>query len=104
MKDLMIGDEINDPSLRSNLELSYPMRNGKVQNWDEMTRLYDYTFGPEKLNVDGRHAKILLTEPPLNDKENRRKMMKLMFERFNFNAVHVSVQAELTLYAQGTFF
>lgn len=102
MKDLMIGDEASE--LRSMLELSYPMENGIVKNWDDMKQLYDYTFGPTKLNIDTRHAKILLTEPPYNPKSNRIKMMKLMFEDYGFNAVYVAIQATLTLYAQGQFY
>lgn len=99
VKDLMIGDEASE--LRSMLELSYPMENGIVKNWEDMKQLYDYTFGPTKLNIDTRHAKILLTEPPYNPKSNRLKMMKLMFEDYGFNAVYVAIQATLTLYAQG---
>ncbi len=99
VKDLMIGDEASE--LRSMLELSYPMENGIVKNWDDMKQLYDYTFGPTKLNIDTRHAKILLTEPPYNPKQNRLKMMELMFENYGFNAVYVAIQATLTLYAQG---
>ena len=99
VKDLMIGDEASE--LRSMLELSYPMENGIVKNWDDMKYLYDYTFGPSKLKIDPRHAKILLTEPPYNPKQNRLKMMALMFDHYGFNAVHVAIQATLTLYAQG---
>ncbi|VDN11792.1 unnamed protein product [Dibothriocephalus latus] len=66
-----------------------------------MIHLYDYTFGPTKLNVDTRHAKILLTEPPFNPLQNRKKMYSVMFEKYGFNAVHIAIQATLTLYAQG---
>lgn len=100
VKDLMIGDEASE--LRSMLELSYPMENGIVKNWEDMKHLYDYTFGPSKLNIDTHHAKILLTEPPYNPKQNRLKMMELMFEQYGFTAVYVAIQATLTLYAQGT--
>ncbi|VDM01413.1 unnamed protein product [Schistocephalus solidus] len=99
VKDLMIGNEASE--LRSMLELSYPMENGIVKNWDDMIHLYDYTFGPSKLNIDTRHAKILLTEPPFNPLQNRQKMYRVMFEKYGFNAVHIAIQATLTLYAQG---
>ncbi|KAL5111908.1 Eukaryotic peptide chain release factor subunit 1 [Taenia crassiceps] len=99
VKDLMIGDEASE--LRSMLELSYPMENGIVKNWEDMQHLYDYTFGPSKLNIDTHHSKILLTEPPYNPKQNRLKMMELMFDHYGFNAVYVAIQAILTLYAQG---
>ena len=66
-----------------------------------MKHLYDYTFGPTKLNVDPEHSKILLTESPLNPLENQERMGELMFETCGFNAMHIANQAILTLIAQG---
>jgi actin-related protein 2 len=37
----------------------------------------------------------------MNPMSNRANMIKAMFERYNFSAVYVAVQAVLTLYAQG---
>lgn len=99
VKDLMIGEEASD--LRSMLEVNYPMENGVVRNWDDMTHLYDFTFGEKKLNINPRDSRILLTEPPLNPTKNREKMVELMFERYQFHSVHIAIQAVLTLYAQG---
>ncbi|VDP43271.1 unnamed protein product [Schistosoma curassoni] len=99
VQDLMIGDEASE--LRQMLELSYPLENGIVRNWDDMIHLYDYIFGPKKMNIDPKHAKILLTEPPLNPLRNREKMVEVMFEKYGFNALFIAIQATLTLYAQG---
>lgn len=71
----MLGDEASE--LRSMLEVNYPMENGIVRNWDDMLLLYDYTFGPEKLNLKCRDSKILLTEPPMNPTKNREKMIEV---------------------------
>lgn len=70
----MVGDEASE--LRSMLEVNYPMENGIVRNWDDMKHLWDYTFGPEKLNIDSRNCKILLTEPPMNPTKNREKIIE----------------------------
>lgn len=75
LKDLMIGDEASE--LRSMLEVSYPMENGIVRSWDDMIHLYNYTFGPEKLNIDPKNCKLLLTEPPMNPIKNREKMIEV---------------------------
>nr|CAH8842152.1 unnamed protein product [Trichobilharzia regenti] len=99
VQDLMIGDEASE--LRQMLEITYPMENGIVRNWDDMIHLYDYIFGPKKMNIDPRHAKILLTEPPFNPLRNREKMVEVMFEKYGFNALFIAIQATLTLYAQG---
>eukprot|EP00095_Tigriopus_kingsejongensis_P006939 snap_masked-scaffold1282_size50771-processed-gene-0.3 protein:Tk06939 transcript:snap_masked-scaffold1282_size50771-processed-gene-0.3-mRNA-1 annotation:"actin-related protein 2" len=99
VKDLMVGDEASQ--LRSMLEVNYPMENGMVRNWEDMCHVWDYTFGPEKLNVDPKECKVLLTEPPMNPTRNREKMIEVMFEKYGFHATNIAIQAVLTLYAQG---
>jgi actin-related protein 2 len=42
LKPLMLGDEANP--LRSFLEISYPIREGIVESWDDLTELWKYTF------------------------------------------------------------
>ena len=76
------------------------MENGIVKRWDDMEHLWDFTFH-EKLKIDTTGRKILLTEPPMNPKRNREQMCEVMFERYNFGGVYVSIQAVLALYAQG---
>ena len=71
----MIGDEASQ--LRSMLEVNYPMENGIVKNWDDMLHLYNYTFGADKLNINPNDCKLLLTEPPMNPKKNREKMVEV---------------------------
>ncbi|XP_011307077.1 actin-related protein 2 isoform X2 [Fopius arisanus] len=99
VRALMVGDEAS--KLRSLLEISYPMQNGIVRNWTDMCHVWDYTFGPEKMNINPRECKILLTEPPMNPKKNRETMIKIMFEKYQFAGVYIAMQAVLTLYAQG---
>ncbi|CAK9297370.1 unnamed protein product [Gordionus sp. m RMFG-2023] len=101
IKDIMVGDEASEA--RQFLEISYPMENGIVQNWNEMSQIWDYTFGSEKLDIlsNCSDCKILLTEPPLNPLKNRQKMAEIMFEKYNFKCIHIAIQAVLALYAQG---
>ncbi|KRZ43471.1 Actin-related protein 2 [Trichinella pseudospiralis] len=104
LQDVMIGSKC--AAVRHMLDLSYPMDNGIVRNWDDMDLVWDYTFGPECLNLQPSECKLLLTEAPLNPIKNREKMFEVhlklvMFEKFGFHSVYVAVQAVLTLYAQG---
>lgn len=94
----MYGDEVLQ--YRAYLDVSHPMENGVIQNWDDMELLWEHTFR-ERLGVNPQEHKILLTEPPLNPKKNRERMVEMMFEHFGFQGVYVGVQAVLTLYAQG---
>jgi actin-related protein 2 len=97
IKDIMVGDEA--AAVRSLLQISYPMENGIIRNWEDMGHLWDKCF--EKLAVDPRGRKILLTEPPMNPLANRERMCEVMFERYGFEGVYVAIQAVLSLYAQG---
>ena len=94
----MVGDEAAEN--RSYLQVTQPMEHGIVKNWEDMKHLWDYTFD-EKLKVDTKGMKVLLTEPPMNPKANRQRMCEVMFEEYGFGGVYVAIQAVLTLYAQG---
>jgi len=98
IKDIMCGEDA--AKARTMLQISYPMENGIVKKWDDMQHLWDYTFF-EKMKVDPRGRKILLTEPPMNPLKNREQMCEVMFDRYGFGGVYVAIQAVLALYAQG---
>jgi actin-related protein 2 len=100
IKDIMVGDEAEE--MRNMLEISYPVDKGIVQNWSDMEHLWDYTFLRMGVTPDDmKTRRILLTEPPLNPKQNREKLLQVMFDKYEFEGVNISVQAVLTLYAQG---
>jgi actin-related protein len=98
IKDIMVGDEA--AKLRSMLQITYPLDNGVVRNWEDMGYVWDYTFF-EKLKVNPNECKIMLTEAPMNPAANRKKMIETMFEKYGFNAAYIAIQAVLVLYAQG---
>lgn len=98
LKDIMVGEEA--AKFRNFLQMSYPMENGIVRNWDDMYHLWDYTFAKLGITDPSQH-KIMLTEPAMNPKRNREKMAEVMFERYGFDGLWVAIQAVLTLYAQG---
>lgn len=94
----MVGDEA--AKLRSMLQITYPLDNGIIRNWEDIMYVWDYAFN-EKLKINPRECKILLTEAPMNPHQNRQKMVEAMFEKYQFEGVYVAIQAVLTLYAQG---
>lgn len=98
LKEIMVGDEA--AKLRSMLQITYPLDNGIVRNWDDMGYVWDYTFF-EKLSVKPEECKIMLTEAPMNPVPNRKKMVEVMFEKYGFKSCYIGIQAVLTLYAQG---
>ena len=82
------------------MQVSYPISNGIVQNWDDMYHVWEHTFSSE-LKVDPTDSRILLTDPPLNPRSNRERLFQTMFERYGFAGAYIQIQAVLTLYAQG---
>lgn len=98
LKDIMVGDECSEH--RAMLEVSYPVENGIVRDWEGMKHVWDYTFN-ERLHIDPSEHKILLTEPPMNPIANQKNMYDAMFETYGFVGAKVSIQAMLVLYAQG---
>jgi len=97
-KDNYIGEEATKMS--GVLNLSYPIDNGIVKNWDEMNKVWEYCFTNE-LRVDASEHNILMTEAPLNPKVNREKMVEIMFETFNVQGFYIAIQAVLSLYSNG---
>lgn len=95
---IYIGDEAQEK--RGILKLNYPIEHGIVTNWDDMERLWKYTFNAQ-LRVIPEGKYVFLTEAPQNPKQNREKMMEIMFERFNVNASYVALQGVLSLYSSG---
>ncbi|KAK6928557.1 hypothetical protein RJ641_007148 [Dillenia turbinata] len=74
IKDIVVGEACAD--LRHQLDISYPVNNGIVENWDDMGHVWDHAFFNE-LKV------------------------QTMFEKYNFAGIFIQIQAVLTLYAQG---
>ncbi|KAH7874950.1 uncharacterized protein C8R40DRAFT_1190930 [Lentinula edodes] len=95
IKDIMVGDEAAQN--RNYLQATQPMEHGIMKNWENMKHLWDHAFD-EKLKVDPRGRKVLLTEPPMNPKANRQRMCEVMFEEYGLGGVYVAIQAVLTLY------
>ena len=67
-----------------------PIENGLILHWEAMESLWDRIFETQQVNTE--ESRILLTEPPMNSLKVRKRMMEIMFERYNFNALNVSLQ------------
>ncbi|KAF9666201.1 hypothetical protein SADUNF_Sadunf16G0204800 [Salix dunnii] len=111
--------------LRHQLDISYPVNNGIVQNWDDMGHVWDHAFYnqlkvyiwwrlpfvlPSRImflcNFDwiiSSHVLHSLSTDRSNGIHSIMWIMQVetMFEKYNFAGVFIQIQAVLTLYAQG---
>ncbi|XP_015682142.1 actin-related protein T2-like [Protobothrops mucrosquamatus] len=84
------------------LSLTYPMEAGVITSWDEMETIWKYIYD-KGLGVKAFERPLLMTESPLNPKEDRAKLTQLMFEYFKVPAFYLSIQAILSLYASARY-
>ena len=82
------------------LSLKYPIERGLITNWDDMEKIWNYTFHNE-LKLQSDMYPVLLTETSLNPKANREKTAEIMFETFHTPSMYLAMDAVLSLYASG---
>lgn len=97
----VIGDEALARADGQNYALSYPIRHGQIENWDQMERFWESSIF-KYLRCEPEDHRFLLTEPPLNAPENREMTAEIMFETFNCAGLYIAVQAVLALAASWT--
>ena len=83
LKDVMYGEQANP--YRALLEITYPIEEGRVNNWKDFEDLWSYTFHTRMgVESDLSQKGILVTEAALNPMRNREKMVEMIFEKFGF--------------------
>ena len=83
LKEMMFGDEANPH--RALLDISYPIEEGRVRDWDDFEKLWEYTFKTKMGIKDLSDKKLLVTEAALNPKKNREKVAEMIFEKFGMD-------------------
>mmetsp|Transcript_18300 Transcript_18300/g.39434 ORF Transcript_18300/g.39434 Transcript_18300/m.39434 type:complete len:391 (-) Transcript_18300:149-1321(-) len=94
---LLVGDDANKS--RASLQLTRPIADGKVADWNDMEAVWDYTW--DKLGITCSEHQVVQTEAALNPRANREKMAEVMFEKYGFAGLNVATQAVLALNSQG---
>jgi len=97
-KDVLIGQEAQEK--RGILVMKHPIEQGVITNWDDMEKVWHHTFYNE-LRISPEEHNVLLTEAPLNPKNNRERITQIMFEVFNTPGMYIAIQAVMSLYSAG---
>ncbi|KAF4404894.1 hypothetical protein G4B88_006280 [Cannabis sativa] len=97
--DFFIGDEALAKSRSSSTyNLTHPIRQGQVENWDAMERFWQQCIF-NYLRCDPEDHYFLLTESPLTAPESREYTGEIMFETFNVPGLYIAVNSVLALAA-----
>lgn len=100
-KDVYCGDEAW--AHKDVLNIKRVIRNGVVQDWKDFPFLLEHVLF-EELKVDGEqlhHYPVLITEPPLNPRGQREKLMQMLFDTYEFAAMYVANTSSLAMYSTG---
>ena len=82
LKPIMIGDEVTP--VRSLLELSYPIKEGIIEDKEEMNLVLDYAIN-KKIGVDKsdyKDRKVMITEAPSNPTDNKIRMGEIFLKKW----------------------
>ena len=59
-----------------------PIKRGLIDDWDDMERVWNYTFN-DSLQIDPKEHLVLITKSGISNQfEHQEKVMQIMFERF----------------------
>ena len=93
-----VGEEAR--SKIGTLDVTCPIQQGVVKNWEQMEGLWHHCFYNE-LRVCPTEQYVMLTEATGTTKSDREKMTEIMFETFNVPGMYTANQAALALIASG---
>ncbi|KAG7349507.1 actin [Nitzschia inconspicua] len=98
---MFVGKKLDEH--RGSFILEYPMDKGHVVDggWDAMESLWEHLYSKPNINVKAEDHPVLLTEAPLNPRQNRDKVAEIFFESFRAPALFFAPPAVLSLYASG---
>ncbi|XP_072036241.1 actin-related protein 6-like [Amphiura filiformis] len=83
-----IGSQIDDCKDLSGLYYILPFQKGYLINWDVQRQVWDYLFGKDTMNVSFEDTTIIMTEPCFNFSSIKEAMNEILFEEYQFKAIH----------------
>ncbi|XP_066578441.1 actin-like protein 6B [Amia ocellicauda] len=85
---------------RPGVELSSPLKNGMIEDWESFQAILDHTYCKHIKSEPSLHP-VLMSEAPWNTRVKRERLTELMFEHYNIPAFFLCKTAVLTAFANG---
>ena len=98
LKDCYVGSQAQ--SLRGILSISHPIRQGVVQNWDDLETIWTHIVENE-LKTDSSAQPMLITQMPLASEEEETRMAEILMEKLNVPAMFIANKSVMSLYGGG---
>lgn len=76
------------------------MKDGMIENWDLFEQVLNYTY-EKVVQSDSEYHPVLFSEAAWNVRNNREKLIELMFEKYNVPAFFLVKNAVLAAFANG---
>lgn len=89
---------INVP--RPSCEIQSYMKDGMIDNWDLFEQVLNYTY-EKVVQSEAEFHPVLFSEASWNVRNNREKLIELMFEKYNVPAFFLVKNAVLAAFANG---
>merc|ERR1719334_2931636 len=86
--------------LRGILDICHPIRQGSVQNWDDLEVLWSHILETE-LKTEGGAQPVIMTQPPLASQQEEDTMAEILVEKLGVPAFFLADKSVMSLYGGG---
>merc|ERR1719158_2402310 len=98
LKDTYVGSQAQ--TLRGILSLSHPIRQGIVQDWDDLEAIWSHIWKAE-LKTEASNQPVIITQAPLASVEDETKMAEILMEKLAVPAMFIANKSVMSLYGGG---
>merc|ERR1739838_118323 len=98
LKDTYVGSQAQ--TLRGILSISHPIRQGVVQDWDDLEAVWSHIWEAE-LKTEASNQPVIITQAPLATEQEEAKMAEILVEKLEVPALYLANKAVMSLYGGG---
>jgi actin len=96
--DIFVGEEALNKG--GTLQLSRPITNGLITDYDTMELIWKHIFYNELL-TDTKTSSVIITEAPFAPSDSRQKLAEILFDHLGIDSLYITNNSTLSLYSNG---